>query len=473
MQTIMRGHPAQVGVPASAILDTLTQIQAGGLELHSFLLQRQGKLVTEVYFDPIKADTLQRLYSITKSFVALAIGILAEEGALSLQDPVVNYFPDLIPENPHPWLMECSVRDLLCMQSCHRQTTYKRDLKKNWLQSFFITQPEKPPGTLFHYDTSATYVLTALAERQSGQELMDFLRSRFLDQIGFTKDAYILQDPFGFESTMGGSGLMATSLDLIRLGALFLAEGMWNGAQLLPKDFLKAATSWQVPTAAWAEQEEEGQGYGYQFWQVRGGGFACMGKGGQYLLCWPQHELLIVTTADTQDVPGGSVRLLGTIIDGILPALDTQDKEAEAAERELIAFTQKAKISAIEKGEAEADFSAVYTLRGSDVFHKAQWEFDGAQGFLKLEDEFGSWQLNFGIGQTITGQFPRDGGLYVGTAGWLSGRELYLRLSLLGEECASMELRATFYPEGCTMEMRNTCEMCYGQFSGLWQGEKL
>jgi len=454
MQEIVRVPSAEVGIPAGAILDTLLTIEKIGLEMHSFLLMRHGKLAAEVYYDPITADSPQRTYSITKSLTALAIGQLIQGGKLELTDPVADYFPEYLSPDTHPWTLACTVRDLLCMQSCHRDTAYKRNPAKHWVKRFFTKAPVKPPGELFHYDTSASHVLGALVEKVSGQTLLDFLRAQFLDQIGFGGDAYIIPDPFGVST--GGSGLVATSMDLLRLGALFLDGGKWGGKQLLAEDFFQAATSAQVVSNM--KYGRELAGYGYQFWRIQGDGFAAVGKGGQYLACWPQHDLVMVTTADTQDVPGGGERLLLESIDGILPMLDTGDTEETAAQSKLEEFAQNAAIRPISSGLAQADFSGSYVFQGPSPISEVRWAFGTDGGVLEIVDEAGRWQIAFGIGRVVTGQLPRVGGLYAATAGWLTGRELHLRVSLLQEDCSSIRVRAAFSPEGCTMEMGNTCE---------------
>lgn len=103
-----------------------------------------------------------------------------------------------------------TIRDMLTMRTCHDKTTYKGEGVTDWVGSFFTTKPVHAPGTQFSYDTSSTHVLGALIERLSGMNLLEYLRKSFLDEIGFSKEAFIIDDPYGVP--MGGFWFMCTSI---------------------------------------------------------------------------------------------------------------------------------------------------------------------------------------------------------------------------------------------------------------------
>ena len=138
------------------------------------------------------------MFSITKSFVSMAIGCLAEESKLKLDDKIVDYFPEKQPESgTYKYTAMLTIRDMLKMKTCHTKTTYKNPGVTDWVGSFFTTKPTHVPGTVFSYDTSSTHVLGALVEKLSGMTILDYLRSKGLDELGFSKDAHILTDPQG------------------------------------------------------------------------------------------------------------------------------------------------------------------------------------------------------------------------------------------------------------------------------------
>lgn len=202
--------PEATGISASCIMDALREIDARGISMHSFLFCKDNCLVAEGYYAPVKKNDLHRMFSVTKSFVSIAIGFLQEEGRLSLDDSIVKFFPEYVPNTSeaHPWLLATTIRDMLSMRSCHASTTYdKFSSKTDWVKSFFTVAPTHKPGTVFHYDTSSSHTLCALVEKLTGMKMLDYLRNKVLNEIGFSKEAYCLTDGFGV--SMGGSGLMA------------------------------------------------------------------------------------------------------------------------------------------------------------------------------------------------------------------------------------------------------------------------
>ena len=160
-------------------------------------------------------------------------------------------------------------------------------------ESFFISNPDHEPGTVFNYDTSASHVLGALVEKLSGKELLEFLRTEFLNEMGFSEEAYIIKDPFGV--SMGGAGLYAKSSDLLKTGRLFLNGGKApDGKVLYQESWLNEMVKKRVST--WPNQKEA-EGYGYQIWIIPDG-YAFYGLGGQWLMIFPKDEMIVVTTAD-------------------------------------------------------------------------------------------------------------------------------------------------------------------------------
>ena len=84
-----------------------------------------------------------------------------------------------------------TIRQMLTMSTCHASTTYKRYSGKDWTESFFRVEPDHPAGTLFSYDTSSSHTLAALVEKLTGMKMLDYLRTKALDKIDFSKEAYL------------------------------------------------------------------------------------------------------------------------------------------------------------------------------------------------------------------------------------------------------------------------------------------
>lgn len=333
--------PEAKGISASCIIDTLSEIDIRGISMHSFLLCKDDCLVAEGYYAPIKKNDLHRMFSVTKSFVSIAIGLLQEEGRLSLDDSIVKFFPEYVPNTSeaHPWLLATTIRDMLSMRSCHASTTYdKFSSKTDWVKSFFTVAPTHKPGTVFHYDTSATHTLCALIEKLTNMKMLDYLRNKVLNEIGFSKEAYCLTDGFGV--SMGGSGLMATSRDLMLFALLILNNGKLNGKQYISADYIKESTSFQTATCVTGPVPSESQGYGLQFWVGEHNSIVCYGMGGQLAILLPEYNTAIVTTADTQGYQGGNQVIYDAIFRHILPELEKRQSPWTPSDEEKLVFEQ-------------------------------------------------------------------------------------------------------------------------------------
>ena len=118
-----KASPESKGIPSQHILQFLDDLEKKHIPMHSFLLLKEDVLLAEGYYSPYKKETLHRMFSISKSFTAIAVGILASEGKLSLSDPIINYFPEKVPKEVHPWIAELTIQNMLMMRTCHASTT--------------------------------------------------------------------------------------------------------------------------------------------------------------------------------------------------------------------------------------------------------------------------------------------------------------------------------------------------------------
>ena len=157
--------PEFQGIRSAHITNMIKRLEALKIPMHSILIARNDRLVYEGYYKPYDKTRQHRMFSVSKTFTALAIGHLATLGLIHLDDHIVDYFPEKCPENIHPWIQAMTLRNMLEMRTCHSATTYKHDLSKDWVASFFHTTPDHPAGTVFHYYTSSPHVLCALVRQ--------------------------------------------------------------------------------------------------------------------------------------------------------------------------------------------------------------------------------------------------------------------------------------------------------------------
>lgn len=474
--------PERVGIDSQHIIDFIDGLEKEDVCMHSVLLIRHGKLAVEAYYAPYTADTLHRMFSVTKSFTSLAVGLLAAEGRLSLEDRIIDHFPEKLPESGvHPYTAQITIRDMLRMATAHSSTTYKRTSDPDWVRSFFTVEPTHMPGTLFNYDTSSSHTLAGLVEKLTGMPMLDYLRSKFLDDIGFSKNAYILTDPMGV--SMGGSGLVATPMDVAKVAWIVMHEGNWQGRQYLPKGYLKEAVSKQIVTATMADDLTEDPGYGYQFWRVKNNGFSMSGMGGQLFICFPEKDLLLATTADTQGDRQGVIQDLffKTVFAGLSsePLPENPEKQKELEER--LARCAIKPLKGIERAEAETGFAAKFLdggKTGEYIFAKntmglvsLSLSFEGAsEGVLYFENQSGRHALKFGLGRLVVSQFPKYNYRCATSGAWAAPDKFVVKSHIIDYDLGKVLIQLAFKDDVVTVGMRKVMEVGLTEFSGIASG---
>ncbi len=326
IRRLPRSTPAAEGVAASGIAGFLDAAAARGIQLHSLMLLRHGRVVAEGWWRPYAAELPHALYSLSKSFTSSAVGLAVAEGRLSPEDPVVSFFPDDLPPRVGPHLAAMRVRHLLSMGTGHDQDTTSRVREggPSWVRTFLGLEVEHEPGAKFVYNSAATYMLSAIVQRLTGQTLLDYLTPRLLGPLGIRGAAW-QSSPEGIHT--GGWGLSVRTEDIACFGQLYLQEGRWEGRQLLPRDWIHAATSAQIDNAG-GPNPDWAQGYGYQFWRCRHGAYRGDGAWGQFCVVLPAQDAVLALTAGTGNLQG----VLDAAWDHVLPALGSAgDPDADAS----------------------------------------------------------------------------------------------------------------------------------------------
>jgi CubicO group peptidase (beta-lactamase class C family) len=280
-----RSNPESQGVDPAAVLGFVEATDARIDSLHSFMLVRHGHVVAEGWWAPYNPQSPHMLFSLSKSFTSTAVGLAIAEGKLSLDDPVLKFFPDDAPANPSSNLKSMRVSDLLRM-STGQQTEPGRPANVPWTRAFLAHPVPFKPGTHFLYNTSGTYMQSAIVQKVTGQTVLEYLQPRLFEPLGIVHPTWEMS-PQGIST--GGYGLSIRTEDIAKFGQLYLQKGQWEGKQLVPKSWVAAATARQTsngssPTSDWD------QGYGYQFWRCRHGGYRGDGAFGQYCIVLPKED---------------------------------------------------------------------------------------------------------------------------------------------------------------------------------------
>lgn len=443
----------KAGIAPSAWQNFAAACREQGVNLHSALLATDREILAELYLEESGPDPLHRMFSVSKSLTALAIGCLAAEGKLSLDDPLLTFYPEYRAEAA-PWLKEMTIRQMLKMESCHSKTSYKYDFSKPWLESFFTIPPDHAPGTIFRYDTSASHTLAHLAERLAGQELLDYLRDKGLRERGFSEEAYFMKDPQGHP--IGGSGLVARTRDIALIAQLL----MQGGGGVFPEDFCREMTSWQSDTRAEMSIPEEGYGYGFQCWRHRAG-WAFYGMGGQIAAAVPEKNLLLVTTADLMKSKVYDQRLYDLFFELLVeqkPAPFPQDP-AEAP------FLRLQKLETL----APVSLPSPLHLTAENAGGLAELIYnENEEGCIRLRKKAESLEILFSLREMIEQKLGRRRQRAFVSAAASAGQQLLIRAQLIDEEVGFIEITVGFSERFCSMHIKNNIDPAFSYADGLW-----
>ena len=314
-----RSEPEAQGVSSAQIRDFVEAANEKIDTLHSLMVVRHGHVVAEGWWAPEGPAKPHVLHSLSKSFTSTAVGLAVAEGKLSIDDTVLSFFPDDVPETPSDNLKKMRIRDLLTMSTGHQtQPTFNSETP--WVKTFLEHPVPHKPGTHFQYNSPATYMCSAIVQKVTGQSVLEYLTPRLLGPLAIETPEW-LESPQGV--SVGGWGLLLRTEDIAKFGQLYLQRGKWQGKQLVPAEWIEQATSKQVSNGSDPSRDWD-QGYGFQFWRCRHGAYRGDGAFGQFCIVLPEQDAVITITADTKDMQAELnvvwEHLLPAFQDGALPA---------------------------------------------------------------------------------------------------------------------------------------------------------
>lgn len=303
--------------------------------MNSLMLVRRGHVIAEGWWAPYTAEAPHMLFSLSKSFTSTAIGLLVDDGQLSVDDAVLSFFPDDAPADPSDNLKAMRVRHLLSMSTGHAEDTlgpHMRGVTGSWVRAILSQPVTYAPGTHFVYNSGATHLLAAIVQRITGGRLSEFLRQRLYEPLGMTNVSW-RTDPHGID--LGGWGMNGTTEDIAKLGHLYLQKGMWRGQRILSEAWVSEATATHVsnanPDDPYAPLDWQ-QGYGYQFWRCQPeGAYRGDGAFGQYCVVMPDQDAVLAITSGVKNMQ----HVLDVVWEHVLPNLSSTTNAAGLEKSDL------------------------------------------------------------------------------------------------------------------------------------------
>ena len=294
-QPFSRATPESQGISSDMLADLLRDLDTSDYtDMHHFMVLRNGRVICEANFAPYRSRIWHVTHSMCKSITGMAIGLLIEEGKLSLDENIYDIFQKNLNPFNKIFRPKVTVENLLTMTSGVTFNESGIISGNDWLTSYLNSSITGTPGENFLYNSLNSYVLSAIVTERTGQTLTEYLEPRLFAPLGITH--YFWETcPKGI--TKGGWGLFLCTEDMAKLGQLYLQKGKWNGQQIIPEFWV------EVSTAKHKESIEGTFGYGYQLWmEERPGSFEFNGMLGQNVIIYPDLDMVIVTNAGNNEL---------------------------------------------------------------------------------------------------------------------------------------------------------------------------
>ena len=265
---------------------------------NSVLVVNQGTIVREKYYNDFTYRTEFNTYSVTKSFTSTLVGIAIDQGIIgSVNDPIISYFPNTTFDNDSPEKQRVTIKHVLTMTSGFdygMDPTLAPPVEGSVSLHVLNRPVSREPGSSWVYDSHAPSVLNRIIEIQSNMSLMEFANETLFHPLGIQNPRWGMDDS---GLIYGGFGLYLTSREMAKFGQLFLQDGVWEGEQLVSKEWVQESTSEHMPeNVDFVYPVRPPSDYGYLWW-VHDGFYIASGLHGQRIIINPESDYVLVFTS--------------------------------------------------------------------------------------------------------------------------------------------------------------------------------
>ena len=477
--------PESQGIKSEDVLQFIKEIEYQKINMHSFMMVRNGKIICEGYFKNFDKDFKHRLYSSTKTFLAVAIGVLIDQGVLSLKTKVVKYLTPLIHTKLLKEVKNMTVEDCLMMSTPDHGNTVTGLDGKLWNENY-LNNPRivKPTGSCFDYGAGANLLGVVVEIATGGKTFVDVLRPIF-DELGMDKDIRCVKDYQGY--SWAGSGLVCTLRDYAKFGEFVLNQGKANGKQLVSLSYMKKMTSQRLSAVQANNYTPLKHGYGYFTW-ITPDGYAFRGLGSQECFCFKKKDFMFCCQSETcgpNDV--ADTRIYNLVKLCVYDKIGRVKKEGKA----YLKLQEKLQnLNPPTYGTPTSKFEQIvngktYTLGNNEMgWLWFRFDFTKTNGTLTYENSRGVKTIKFNKGSLLKSTFPEthyyDWQAHVpanreltcfNSVEWIDVNTLLLRVHVADIPLGSMYTRFTFKGNSVGVASSVTGEFILNGYAGYAYGK--
>jgi CubicO group peptidase (beta-lactamase class C family) len=279
------------------------------------LVVRNGKIVAEEYYNGYYIDRPHNIMSVSKSMLSAIAGQVLYGGyGLDLEDPVLDYFPQYVSEQLDPRKQNIHIEHLLTMrmgipgEADNNYAVYSELYSSdNWIKKTIEYPLVNDPGERMRYNTFITHLLSGVITQATGQGTDEFAFTHLFAHMGIDIDSWE-KDPQGI--CFGGNSMHVTPREMAVFGLLYLQNGVLRGEQILDPAWVEQSLS---PSTQYIHPNAWGSWKNYNYarlwWLGQFAGhdsFMGYGYGGQFVIVFPELDLIVVSTAPYQVDPDRS-----------------------------------------------------------------------------------------------------------------------------------------------------------------------
>jgi len=299
--------------------DNLSKILRKTNEMHylkSLIVLKNDELIVEKYINGGGPDQIHDIRSASKSVLSAIVGIAIKDGYInSIDQKIIDFFPEYITDELDSKIYDLRIRHLITMKSGFNiketaqayQQLYK---STDWVEHILHLPFRAAPGKKFNYNSFNTHLLSATIAKATGMSTLDYATSVLFSPLGITKLKWE-KDPKGY--CIGGWGLSLKAQDMVKFGTLYLNNGLFNGRQVIPSEWIKSSTIERTGMiGTYYSGWNKSYGYGFLWWVKRIDNHIdipfAMGHGGQRIAIIPDVNAVLVTQAEPNPEPSISFK---------------------------------------------------------------------------------------------------------------------------------------------------------------------
>ncbi|MBB4826003.1 CubicO group peptidase (beta-lactamase class C family) [Sporosarcina luteola] len=264
-------------------------------KIDSVLVQKDNFVIFEYFRNNKMKEKQHKVYSVTKSVMSALIGIAIDKGYIeNVNTPIYNYFPEIQKDKEK---QKITIKHLLTMTlGLHWPGNNGMIPSKNWVEFVLQQHMDHPPGEVMEYSCGSSQLLSAILQRATGLNTENFAEKHLFSSLGITKYKWN-RDAQGI--AIGGFGLTIKSVDMLKIGSLYLQNGIWKTKQIVPSHWIEESTT---PKA----KIDDHYSYGYHWWDIsfdnqKGRIYSAIGREGQYIIVAPEDQMVAVITSSFKE----------------------------------------------------------------------------------------------------------------------------------------------------------------------------